>query len=57
MKVFEALPGIALGALLLLAYAACLSGCVRIDRDPPDAHSIDPGAFSVPVTTFAVVPF
>jgi hypothetical protein len=58
MKTLETLPGLLIAALMLLAYAACLSGCgTHFDRDPLAAYSVDPGAFGVPVTTFATVPF
>lgn len=42
-------------AALLLALA--LAGCVHFDRDPLAIYRIDPRAFTMPVTTFVVLPF
>jgi hypothetical protein len=43
--------------LLVSALILMLGGCARIERDPLSAYQVDPDAFGIPITTFAVVSF
>jgi hypothetical protein len=40
-----------------LSLCLLLGFCATDDRDSLAAYRVDPAAFSIPVTTFSVVPF
>lgn len=48
-KIAETVFGFTIITLVALAYAACLTGCARVEHDGP--HVVDPAAFGIPLTT------